>query len=247
MIELFTVADRFQIAGRGCVLVPGLSAEAGSPVVRVGARIRLRTPDGRIIDSHVCGIEMINYLRTPEQRTAPVLLPAALSRDDVPVGTRVFLVESEVPVSTVAHIFIAAAHGEPMRSVQSVHAIPGQGLSGDRYAVGQKRKGPDRDVTLIELENIEAFRAATGHDLSVDGPRRNIVTTGIRLNDLCGRQFRIGSVLALGVELCEPCKLFQKRTYAEVLPFFVGKGGLRAKIVSAGDIGVGDEIHDAPE
>lgn len=94
MIALFTVADRFQIRGRGCVLVPGLSTEAGSPVVRVGDAIQLRTPDGRVIDTHIRGVEMINYLRKPERITAPILLPSNLSTEDVPVGTEVFLVES---------------------------------------------------------------------------------------------------------------------------------------------------------
>lgn len=92
MIALFTVEDRFQIRGRGCVLVPGLSTETGSPVVRVGDAIQLRTPDGRVIDTHIRGVEMINYRRKPERITAPILLPPNLSAEDVPVGTEVFLV-----------------------------------------------------------------------------------------------------------------------------------------------------------
>jgi hypothetical protein len=95
MIALFTVADRFQIRGRGCVLVPGPSTEVGSPVIRVGDAIQLCTPDGRTIDTHIRGIEMINYLRKPEKITAPILLPANLSKDDVPVGTEVLLMNSE--------------------------------------------------------------------------------------------------------------------------------------------------------
>jgi MOSC domain-containing protein YiiM len=42
--------------------------------------------------------------------------------------------------------------------------------------------------------------------------------------------------------LCEPCSLFAKRTHREILKFFVGKGGLRARIVAGGRIQVGDRI-----
>jgi MOSC domain-containing protein YiiM len=129
-----------------------------------------------------------------------------------------------------------------MTAVVRVHGAPGQGLSGDRYSIAANRNAAGQDITLIELENIAEFRAATSLDLSNDAPRRNIVTVGIRLNDLCGKRFRIGTLVAEGTELCEPCRLFQKRTFPETLAYFVGKGGLRATIVEAGEVGVGDEL-----
>ena len=90
MIPLFTVADVFQIARRGCVLVPGVAE--GGPVVRMGDAIRLRTPDGRVIDTEVRGLEMISYLSVPKAITIPILLPSSLRKEDVPIGTEVFLV-----------------------------------------------------------------------------------------------------------------------------------------------------------
>jgi hypothetical protein len=92
VIALFVVTDCFQIGDRGCVLVPGLSTAAGSPVVRTGAAIQLRTPDGRVIDTHIRGIEMINYRQQPEKMTAPILLPPDVRKEEVPPGTEVFLV-----------------------------------------------------------------------------------------------------------------------------------------------------------
>ena len=74
-------------------------------------------------------------------------------------------------------------------------------------------------------------------------PRRNIVTRGIRLNELCSKRFRVGRARFEGLELCEPCNLFATRTHREVLQFFVGKGGLRARIVLGGEIRVGDSIE----
>ena len=150
-------------------------------------------------------------------------------------------------MSKVAHIFVASSRGAAMSSLTAVEALPGIGLAGDRYAEAKNRRGPDYEVTLIESENIEAFAKATGRELTPEMPRRNIVTTGVRLNPLLGQQFSIGRAVFEGLELCEPCSLFAKRTYSEVLVFFRGKGGLRARIVSGGILSVGDAVHRMSE
>ena len=146
-------------------------------------------------------------------------------------------------MSNVVQIFVAPKRGAPMSSQQSAEAIAEGGLRGDRYAEAKNRRSPDYQVTFIELENIEAFTQATGLPLAADMPRRNIVTAGIRLNGLCGKRFRVGRARFEGLELCEPCSLFAKRTHREVIQFFVGKGGLRARIVLGGEIRVGDAIE----
>ncbi len=131
-----------------------------------------------------------------------------------------------------------------MRSLASVEVVADEGLVGDRYTKASNRRSPDYQVTLIELENIEAFTRATGLTLAPEMPRRNIVTRGIRLNPLCGKRFSVGDSLFEGLELCEPCSLFAKRTHREILKFFVRKGGLRARILSGGEIHVGDSIGE---
>ena len=143
---------------------------------------------------------------------------------------------------SVAHIFIAAARGAPAETLSSVEAIAGRGLEGDRYWVKHKR--PADEVTLVELETIEAFTHATGLALAPEGPRRNLVTRGVRLNDLMGKRFFVGGALLEGLEPCEPCKLFASRTHGEILAFFKGRGGLRARIVTSGTIRVGDAIAE---
>src|SRR5260221_1790972 len=149
-------------------------------------------------------------------------------------------------MSTVAHIFVAATRGAPMSSKISVEALQGIGLSGDRYTNKKNRRTPDYQVTLIELENIEAFRQLTGLRMSPEMPRRNIVTTGTRLNDFLRERFAIGGAMFEGLELCEPCGLLAKRTYRDILAFFRGKGGLRARVLSGGTISVGDAISWMP-
>jgi len=147
-------------------------------------------------------------------------------------------------MSTVVHIFVASKRGAPMSAAQSVEALTDGGLTGDRYSEAKNRRSPDYQVTFIELENIEAFTQTTGLPLTPEMPRRNIITRGIRLNGLCGKRFKVGRARFEGLELCEPCNLFAKRTHREVLQFFVGKGGLRARILSGGEICVGDAIEE---
>ena len=150
-------------------------------------------------------------------------------------------------MATVTHIFIAPRKGAPARSVQEVEALRDQGLAGDRYAEAGNRRGADYQVTLIEIENIEAFTAATHLALTPEMPRRNIVTRGVRLNELCGKRFAVGGAVFEGLELCEPCKVFARRTHREALEFFAGKGGLRARIVAGGVVRVGDAVApDSP-
>ena len=131
-----------------------------------------------------------------------------------------------------------------MLSLSSVEALTDDGLFGDRYMVTKNRRGLDYQVTFIEIENIEAFTQVSGLALTPEMPRRNIVTCGVRLNDLRGKRFKVGGAVFEGLELCEPCSLFAKRTHQEVLKFFVQKGGLRARILTGGKIQVGDLIDE---
>ncbi len=93
MLHLFTVTDVFQIEGRGCVLVPGISSDPGDPIVERGARLQLQTPSGKVIDTFMKEVEMISYRKRPIKITTPILLPKDIKKDDVPIGTKVWLLE----------------------------------------------------------------------------------------------------------------------------------------------------------
>ena len=134
-----------------------------------------------------------------------------------------------------------------MTSLAEVEALPNCGLRGDRYSDPQNRPAPDYQLTLIEIENIKEFSKASGLPLAPQEPRRNLVTKGINLNDLCGKRFRVGEVELEGLELCEPCGLFARRTHPEVVRFFVHKGGLRARIVKGGIIRLQDSIAECAQ
>lgn len=151
----------------------------------------------------------------------------------------------------VTEILISTAPTSKMVSVQKVRAVPGRGLEGDRYFAGTgtfspNPQKPDFELTLIEEECITAFAAASGLAFSTALARRNVVTRDVRLNDLVALEFFIGPVRIRGIRLCEPCTHLAKHSFPEVLRGLVHQGGLRAQILSPGEICVGDRIGVAP-
>ncbi len=145
----------------------------------------------------------------------------------------------------VLAIYIAPKAQELPHSVDRIRVLPGQGLEGDRYATGigtfSDREG-QRDVSLIESEAIEAFERESGITLTAAASRRNVLTRGVRLNDLVGQEFQVGNVRMRGLRLCEPCTHLQRLTHPATLRGLVHRGGLYAAILSEGEIAVGDPI-----
>jgi MOSC domain-containing protein YiiM len=153
-------------------------------------------------------------------------------------------------VGVVQRIHIADDAGAPMRAVDTVRAIAGVGLEGDRYAYGRghyQDERVSRDLTLIETEAVEALVREHGIALASGETRRNLTTRGVDLNELVGRRFWIGDVLCLGTRLCEPCQYLAELTRQPLLRPLVHRGGLRADVVRDGLIHIGDEIRPADE
>ncbi len=147
----------------------------------------------------------------------------------------------------VVAIHVGPERMEPMMPVPEVKAISGVGLEGDRYAreTGTfSQKLPSNQVTLIEQEALDAAARDYKLELSAAESRRNILTMGIALNHLVGREFRIGEVRLRGLKLCEPCSHLKKLTSKEVIRALKHRGGLRAEILQSGPICVGDEIRE---
>src|SRR5215212_2204054 len=101
---------------------------------------------------------------------------------------------------TIEGIYIAERSGEPMRSVAEVVGEAGRGLLGDRHCrsadappLAPGERVPD--LSLVEAEVLEALRDEHGIELAADETRRNVVVRGVRLNELIGRQFRLGGLL----------------------------------------------------
>ena len=146
----------------------------------------------------------------------------------------------------VESIHIASAAQDAMRAIDHARAIAGVGLEGDRYGL---RRGtffqplPDFELTLIEVEAIEALRRDYGVPLALGEARRNRVTRGVPLNHLVGKEFNIGEVKIRGIRLCEPCQHLQRLTGRFVIQWLQHRGGC-AQIISSGVIRVGDAVSE---
>ena len=142
-------------------------------------------------------------------------------------------------VGAVAGILVAPTAEAPLARVDTAVAVAGRGLVGDRYADGRgtfSAPGHGYELTLVEAEVLGEIQ------LSWEDARRNVVTTGISLNALVGKRFRVGPVECVGRRLAEPCAHLEKLTRPGLLRPLVHRGGLRADILSSGTISVGDEI-----
>jgi MOSC domain-containing protein YiiM len=133
-----------------------------------------------------------------------------------------------------------------MQAVTAVAALAGQGLEGDRYAqklgTFSNQAGSGREVTLIEIEAIEALEREYGVSLTASQTRRNIVCRGVALNHLVGHEFTVGEVRLRGTRLCEPCVHMERLTVKGAVRGLIHRGGLRAEIVRGGTIRLGDVI-----
>lgn len=148
---------------------------------------------------------------------------------------------------TVVSIHIAEAAGGTVKGLESVRAVPGQGLEGDRYFAHEgtysDTPGTGRDLTLIESEQLEGIGREYDIKLEPGQSRRNLTTRGISLNELVDREFKVGEVVVRGTRLCEPCAyLADLIGDPGALKAMVHRAGLRCDIVTEGTISVGDAI-----
>jgi len=141
----------------------------------------------------------------------------------------------------VLEIGISENKSNKIVNVNEVEAIKGKGLIGEKHFKEDNKKRSQ--ITLIEIENINHYNKITGVKIPAINFLRNIVTEGIRLNVLVGKEFFIGKVKVKAHDLCRPCKnlqesLQQKNTVKELLY----TGGLRCEILSSGKIFIDDQI-----
>ena len=146
-------------------------------------------------------------------------------------------------LGVVDSIYIGPEPKGPMNAVDSVKAVAGRGLEGDRYfRTGEEPGDPTEEVTLIEIEPIEAAPAEHGLDLVPADMRRNVVTRGVKLRDLIGKKFSVGEVRLEALEDNPPCKHLQKLAGKPLLKPMIEVGGVRARILETGTIRPGDKV-----
>lgn len=185
----------------------------------------------------------------------PSLLGRATAELDISTAWAVASLDPVLPPPTagtalrgvVELLAVARVAGAPMQLVPSVRALAGRGLEGDRYADGtgtfssRGARRPGFDLTLIAAEVVEEL---TAHDAALDfaGTRRNVLTRGVDVNALVGRDFTIDGVRCRGLRLAEPCAHLERIAGPGLLRPLIHRGGVRVDIVSEGDLRVGSTI-----
>jgi len=144
----------------------------------------------------------------------------------------------------VGRLYIAAGHnffgrhGQPpgeysIVEVPEVECVAGRGLRGDRFFdFKENYKG---QITFFASETYEAIcRELAVRNRMPSVFRRNVITTGVDLNELIGQEFQIQGVSFRGTEECRPCYWMDEAFAPGANEFLKGRGGLRAVILNNG-------------
>jgi MOSC domain-containing protein YiiM len=151
-------------------------------------------------------------------------------------------------------IHIAPAASAPMVELDAARLVEGQGIEGDRYATrsgtysarplaGDDPAVNNRQVTLIEMETLDALARDHGIALAPHETRRNLTTAGVPLNHLVGREFRVGDVVLVGGRLNVPCQYLEDLLAKPVFKPLLNRSGLNCRIVKGGTIRPGDAVR----
>ena len=146
----------------------------------------------------------------------------------------------------ICHLYISPGHNfvghhgrepdtHPAIEVPTIECVAGHGIRGDRYFdFKDDYKG---QVTFFSGEVFDQLCIALGlHDCSPAAIRRNVITRGVNLNDLIGQNFEVQGVNFHGMEECRPCYWMDRAIAPGAEQFLKGRGGLRARILSNGEM-----------
>jgi MOSC domain-containing protein YiiM len=138
------------------------------------------------------------------------------------------------------HIHVAPTASAAMVELPAAVLVGGVGIDGDRYATGlgtySKRPHIDRQVTLIEVEVLEALARDRGIALAPHEHRRNLTTRGVPLGHLVGHYFRIGDCVLYGGRMNVPCLYLETLLGKKVFKPLINRSGLNCRIVLGGTI-----------
>ena len=144
-------------------------------------------------------------------------------------------------MAKVIKLGLTDKNNQKIKEVKIINVIKNQGIEGDRHL--REFNDPFSQLTLIESENIDYYNTKYGLNIPYKDFRRNIITKGVKLNDLVGKKFQIGDVKVEGIDLCRPCRhLCEVLNQDNIIKEFLRRGGLRCQILSSSSIEVGNKI-----
>ena len=132
-------------------------------------------------------------------------------------------------------------HNQQIIEVNELNLVAGKGIVGDRYF--KDYNDPFNQLSIIESENIDEYNLKNKLNIPYLNFRRNIITKGIKLNNLLEKKIKIGSIELEVIDLCRPCRhLSEKLNKNDIIKEFLRKGGIRCQIINNGKIYLGDQI-----
>ena len=144
-------------------------------------------------------------------------------------------------MSKIIKIGITELNNKEIIEVNRIDLISGKGVIGDRHF--KDYNDPFNQLSIIESESIDEYNKKYNLNIPYLDFRRNIVTRGIRLNDLIDKKILIGDVRLDVIDLCRPCRhLSEKLDKDNIIKEFLRKGGIRCEILNDGKISSGDQI-----
>ena len=132
-----------------------------------------------------------------------------------------------------------------IKSLDSVIAIKGKGLDGDKITLKKSKK---RQVTLMQKEHISVILSLAQED---DQDKinniqyyfkRNLLISNYNIHNLKGKLFTIGEAKFLGTGDCKPCKKIENILGKKMLDAMQGMGGITAAVEQSGRIKISDKI-----
>ena len=140
--------------------------------------------------------------------------------------------DGAVPVEA---IHLGAPRTPELWTVDSVQAVAGKGLEGDRHFHADGAPA-GQALTLVAAEVVEEVELGAGET------RRQVTVRDVDVNALVGKRFRVGEVECFGVELCEPCRHLEEMTRPGIIKELAHRAGINADILAGGVIRVGDPV-----
>ncbi len=144
-------------------------------------------------------------------------------------------------MSEIIKIGFTKDHNKEIIETNEIDLIAGKGIVNDRHF--KDYNDPLNQLSIIEGENIDEYNLKNKLNIPYLNFRRNIVTRGIKLNDLVGKKISVGSVKLEVLDLCRPCRhLSEKLCRNDIIKEFLRKGGIRCQIMNDGKISLNNKI-----
>jgi len=145
-------------------------------------------------------------------------------------------------------IIIGAYASQPLHYVDSIKAIAGKGLEGDRYYYKRgtfnkpQLNQNAREVTLIDEKALDECNSRLDTQLDFLDLRRNLVVSNLDYDILKNKTFSIGEVKFIIIRTAPPCGYIARLLGQDMMKGLKYIGGYRAKILQSGTMSVGDKI-----